>query len=122
LTKACAWPAGKWAASRRSACETGATPDGRIRISVAGGTVGVSDDGPGIPPDDLPYIFDRFYPSAKARALPGSGLGLAIVRRIADIHDGTVEAIPLQQGVKFRIRVPEIVVDPPPAEQTTARS
>jgi signal transduction histidine kinase len=96
--------------------------DGRIRISAADGTVEVSDDGPGIPADDLPYIFDRFYRSATARALPGSGLGLAIVRRIADLHDGTVEAIPLQQGVKFRISVPEIVVDPAPAEQTPARS
>ncbi len=96
-------------------------PDGRIRISAAGGTVEVSDEGPGIPADDLPYIFDRFYRSAKARALPGSGLGLAIVRRIADMHNGTVEAIPLQQGVRFRISVPEIVVDPPPAEQATAR-
>jgi signal transduction histidine kinase len=81
-------------------------PDGRIRISVAGGRVEVSDDGPGIPADDLPYIFDRFYRSAKARALPGSGLGLAIVRRIADVHHGTVEAIPLPQGVKFRLSVP----------------
>jgi two-component system, OmpR family, sensor histidine kinase MprB len=97
-------------------------PNGGIRISAAGGTVEVSDDGPGIPADDLPYIFDRFYRSAQARALPGSGLGLAIVRRIADMHDGTVEAIPLQQGVKFRFSVPEIVVDPPPAEQATARS
>ena len=83
----------------------------------AGGTVEVSDDGPGIPADDLPYIFDRFYRSAKARALPGSGLGLAIVRRIADMHDGTVEAIPLQQGVKFRISVPEIAVGPPAGER-----
>ena len=96
-------------------------PDGRIRISAAGGTVEVSDDGPGIPADDLPYIFDRFYRSATARALPGSGLGLAIVRRIADMHGGTAEAIPLQQGVTFRISIPEIVVDPPPAQQTTAR-
>jgi two-component system, OmpR family, sensor histidine kinase MprB len=92
-------------------------PDGRIRISAADGSVEVSDDGPGIPADDLPYIFDRFYRSAKARALPGSGLGLAIVRRIADMHDGTVEAIPLQQGVKFRINMPEIAVDPPAAER-----
>jgi two-component system, OmpR family, sensor histidine kinase MprB len=91
-------------------------PDGRIRISAADGTVEVSDDGPGIPADDLPYIFDRFYRSAKARALPGSGLGLAIVRRVADMHGGTVEAIPLQQGVKFRISVPEIAVDPPAAD------
>jgi two-component system sensor histidine kinase MprB len=92
-------------------------PDGRVRISAAAGTVEVSDDGPGIPADDLPRIFDRFYRSANARALPGSGLGLAIVRRIADLHNGTVQAIPLQQGVKFRISVPEIVVDPPSAEQ-----
>jgi two-component system sensor histidine kinase MprB len=86
-------------------------PDGRIRISAAGGTVEVSDDGPGIPAADLPYIFDRFYRSATARALPGSGLGLAIVRRIADMHGGTVEAIPLPQGVKFRLTVPEILVE-----------
>jgi signal transduction histidine kinase len=97
-------------------------PDGRIRISAAGGTVEVSDEGPGIPADDLPYIFDRFYRSAKARALPGSGLGLAIVRRIADAHDGTVEAIPLQHGAKFRISLPEIVVDPLTAERTPVRS
>jgi signal transduction histidine kinase len=97
-------------------------PDGRIRISASGGTVEVSDDGPGIPADDLPYIFDRFYRSAKARALPGSGLGLAIVRRIADTHDGTVEAIPLQQGMKFRISVPEIVIDPPLTERPPVRS
>jgi len=95
-------------------------PDGRIRISAAAGTVEVSDDGPGIPADDLPYIFDRFYRSATARALPGSGLGLAIVRRIADTHHGTVEAIPLQQGVKFRLSMPESVVDPPTPERARA--
>jgi signal transduction histidine kinase len=88
-------------------------PDGRIRISAVGGRVEVSDDGPGIPADDLPHIFDRFYRSAKARALPGSGLGLAIVRRVAEMHDGTVEAIPLPRGMKFRISMPEIAVDPP---------
>jgi len=96
-------------------------PDGRVRISAADGAVEVSDDGPGIPEDDLPYIFDRFYRSAKARALPGSGLGLAIVRRIADVHDGTVEAVPLRQGVKFRISLPEIIIDPPTAEPPPLR-
>ena len=95
-------------------------PGGRIRISAAAGTVEVSDDGPGIPADDLPYVFDRFYRSAKARALPGSGLGLAIVHRIADMHNGTVEAIPLQQGVKLRISVPEVTADQPATGQTTA--
>jgi two-component system sensor histidine kinase MprB len=97
-------------------------PGGRIRISAAGGTVEVSDDGPGITADDLPHIFDRFYRSAGARALPGSGLGLAIVRRIADMHDGAVEAIPLQQGVKFRISVPEVVADQPNMQQPSVGS
>jgi len=100
-------------------------PDGRIRISTAAGIVEVSDDGPGILAEDLPYIFDRFYRSATARALPGSGLGLAIVRRIAEMHDGAVEAIPLQQGVQFRLSVPELVdqpaVDQPATRQSAAR-
>jgi two-component system sensor histidine kinase MprB len=95
-------------------------PDGRIRISAARGTVEVSDDGPGITADDLPYIFDRFYRSAQARALPGSGLGLAIVRRIADTHHGTVEAIPLRQGVTFRLSVPAAAVDPSAPERAAA--
>jgi two-component system sensor histidine kinase MprB len=87
-------------------------PDGRVRIRAAGGTVEVSDDGPGIPDGDLPYVFDRFYRSAQARALPGSGLGLAIVRRIAGMHHGAVEAIPLEQGTKFRLSLPEIAAGP----------
>jgi two-component system sensor histidine kinase MprB len=92
-------------------------PDGRIRISAAAGTIEVCDDGPGVPVEDLPRIFDRFYRSAQARALPGSGLGLAIVRRIAEIHAGTVEAIPMQQGMKFRISLPEIIVEPHAQDQ-----
>ena len=102
------------------------SPDGGlVEVSTTTGrdgtlTLTVRDHGPGIPEADLPYIFDRFYRSAQARALPGSGLGLAIVRRIADMHDGTVEAIPLQQGVKFRLSVPEIVVDQPTPERTPA--
>jgi len=44
------------------------------------------------------------------------------VRKIADMHDGTVEAIPLQPGVKFRISVPEIVTDPPPAKRPPVHS
>ena len=96
-------------------------PEGRIHISAAAGTAEISDDGPGIPADDLPYIFERFYRSAKARAQPGSGLGLAIVRRITDLHDGTVAAIPLPQGVKFRISLPEISIDQPAVERDTIR-
>jgi two-component system, OmpR family, sensor histidine kinase MprB len=88
-------------------------PGGCVRVSAVRGVVEVSDEGPGIPAADQPYIFDRFYRSAGARALPGSGLGLAIVRRITDLHGGTVEAIPLGQGIKFRVTLPELVDSPP---------
>jgi signal transduction histidine kinase len=91
-------------------------PDGTITISAGGGTVEVKDEGQGILAADLPYIFDRFYRSAQARALPGSGLGLAIVRRIVDMHGGTVEAIMLPDGVMFRMSVPEIVMESAPSQ------
>ena len=97
-------------------------PGGTVRVSASGGTVEVSDEGPGVPAEDLPYIFDRFYRSAGARALPGSGLGLAIVRRIADAHNGTVEAVPLRQGITFRLSIPETAADPGGEEQATIES
>jgi two-component system sensor histidine kinase MprB len=82
----------------------------------------VRDRGAGIAEADLPHVFDRFYRADAARSMPGSGLGLAIVRRIADVHHGTVEAIPLRHGVKFRISVPETIVDPPAPERAPLRS
>ncbi len=63
-----------------------------IDIAVSGGSVLVSDRGPGIPAADLPFIFDRFYRATTARAAPGSGLGLAIVKQIVEAHGGTVHA------------------------------
>ena len=61
-------------------------------MTVERGVVTVRDHGPGIAPRDLPHVFDRFYRSQEARALPGSGLGLAIVRHVAELHGGTVSA------------------------------
>lgn len=46
----------------------------------------VEDRGPGFAPEDLPFVFQRFYRSATARNLPGSGLGLAIVAAVAEDH------------------------------------
>ena len=46
------------------------------------------DHGPGFDEDDLPHVFERFYRSDNARAMPGSGLGLAIVRQAAEAHGG----------------------------------
>jgi two-component system sensor histidine kinase MprB len=65
---------------------------GPIEVTVDGGDVWVADRGPGIPPADVPLVFDRFHRAAAARALPGSGLGLAIVRDVVEAHGGTVAA------------------------------
>jgi hypothetical protein len=58
----------------------------------------VRDHGPGIPPSDLPHIFDRFYRAPAARGLPGSGLGLAIVAQVADSEGGKVTVAPAPGG------------------------
>ena len=67
-------------------------PNGRVEVQVSGDEVVVRDRGPGISPDDLPHVFDRFYRSTRARGTPGSGLGLAIVRQVAEGHGGGVSA------------------------------
>src|SRR5690606_29495719 len=66
--------------------------DAPIDVVVDGGTVEVHDRGIGIPPSDLPRVFDRFYRSVEARSRPGSGLGLAIVRAVAESHGGRASA------------------------------
>ena len=61
---------------------------GRVRLYV-------EDTGSGIPAEDLPYIFDRFWRGDRARTrsrLSGSGLGLAIARQLVAAHGGTIEA------------------------------
>ncbi len=65
---------------------------GRVEVSLADGELQVRDHGPGFADEDRPLVFDRFYRSAAARAMPGAGLGLAIVREVAEVHGGTVEA------------------------------
>jgi two-component system sensor histidine kinase MprB len=69
-----------------------------IEVEVAAGRVEVRDRGPGIPADDLPHVFDRFYRAVGARSRPGSGLGLAIVRDIVEAHGGTVSAVNRPDG------------------------
>ena len=84
--------------------------DGVVHVSVSAeadaATCAVADQGPGIPQDDLPHVFDRFYRSVAARSKPGSGLGLSIVRQISDTHGGQVSAHPLPQGVELRLTLP----------------
>jgi two-component system, OmpR family, sensor histidine kinase MprB len=82
-------------------------PGGEVDVAVRGGEVSVRDRGPGIDPDDLPHVFERFYRSAAARNRPGSGLGLAIVRQVAEAHGGSVVAEQADGGgTLVRLRIP----------------
>jgi two-component system, OmpR family, sensor histidine kinase MprB len=65
---------------------------GSVEVSLAEGELRVRDHGPGFAEEDRPLVFDRFYRSAAARAMPGAGLGLAIVREVTEAHGGTVAA------------------------------
>lgn len=83
-------------------------PEGRIRVTVADGTVTIRDEGPGIPTSDIPFVFDRFYRSAAGRSQPGSGLGLAIVRQIAETHGGSVAVKIQERGACLQLYLPPV--------------
>lgn len=71
--------------------------------------VHVSDTGCGIPPEDVPHVFDRFYRVEKSRSREsgGAGLGLAIVKKIIDAHDGVITVqSELDRGTTFAFRLP----------------
>ena len=84
-----------------------------MRVHVSNQThevsVEVQDTGPGIPEDDLPHIFERFYRVDKSRDRDrgGAGLGLAIAKTILELHDRTltVESA-VGEGTTFRFRLP----------------
>jgi signal transduction histidine kinase len=72
--------------------------------------ISVADSGPGIPAEDLPYVFDRFYRADKSRSRAGggSGLGLAIARSIVEAHGGRIwaESQP-GQGTRIVFTIPQ---------------
>jgi two-component system, OmpR family, sensor histidine kinase MprB len=73
-------------------------PDGTIAVRLDCGELSVRDHGPGIPREELPYVFERFWRSPSARGLPGSGLGLAIVARAVADARGKVRLAPADGG------------------------
>ena len=64
----------------------------------------VRDHGDGIPPQDLPHVFERFYRAPSSRSMPGSGLGLAIVKQAVSSHGGTVD-IASKPGVGTEVTI-----------------
>jgi signal transduction histidine kinase len=72
--------------------------------STAGVRLSVVDHGPGVDPEVLPRLFDRFAKSAESR---GSGLGLAIARRLVEAHGGSIRAeLPAGGGTAIRVELP----------------
>lgn len=88
--------------------------DGRVAIRLeradSHAQIKVTDTGPGIRPELLPYVFDRFWQadSSDTRQHGGLGLGLAIVRNLVEMHGGTVgvESAGENQGATFAVRLP----------------
>jgi signal transduction histidine kinase len=80
-----------------------------IRIGREGEAVAVeiADDGPGIPPEHLPHIFERFYKADEARSGGGTGLGLAIARENARLLGGEIDVSSVPgEGTRFTLRLP----------------
>lgn len=73
--------------------------------------VTVSDSGIGIPPEDLPHMFERFHRGRNVTDYPGNGLGLAIVKAIVDAHGGRLE-VQSQAGQGTQIRFSLHTIDP----------
>ncbi len=69
-------------------------PNGRIWVRAARSgeeiVIEVADTGPGIPPEDLPRVFERFFRGDRARAGGGTGLGLAIAKHVVEAHGGKI--------------------------------
>ena len=87
-------------------------PEGEAKIKVysdgANAVLEISDNGPGVSPHEMEYIFESYYRGDPSRTNPttGSGLGLSIVKTIITAHEGTVEAVN-DGGLKIIIKIPQ---------------
>ncbi len=108
------------------------TEQGTVRVKAWSQTgqiwVAVEDTGPGISPEDLPHVFDRFWRADRSRdrASGGTGIGLTICRRLIELHSGHIEVeSSVGQGSVFRFYLPiasaapHSTVTPPPLHEET---
>ncbi len=100
-------------------------PEAAVTVAVSSdadeATIEVADKGPGIDPENLDRVFERFFRAdpSRARASGGTGLGLSIVASIAEAHGGRVEVSSTPgEGSSFRVVIPLA----PTAEESHVRS
>jgi len=82
-----------------------------VQASQNGNTfsISVQDEGEGIPREDIPHIFDRFYrvDKSRTRATGGKGIGLAVAKEIVELHSGSIQVkSELGMGTEFIIKLP----------------
>ena len=84
---------------------------GTVRIAAAQSQeavmVTVENEGPTIPPEALGRIFQKFYQADESHAVEGNGVGLAIVKRVAELHSGSVEAASADGKTVFKVTLPQ---------------
>jgi PAS domain S-box-containing protein len=104
-------------------------PKGRIVLSVAleatTAVVQVTDNGIGIAPGHLPHLFDMFYQAERSyeQSHSGLGIGLTLVRRLVEMHGGTIEAHSAgkNQGSQFTVRLPTLTEEPQHPERAAVQ-
>lgn len=91
------------------------TNEGKISLGLTGNTqvvqIKISDTGPGIPKEDLPHLFQKFYrvDNSATRSVGGTGLGLFICRKIVELYNGTIWAeSKIGEGSNFYINLPRL--------------
>lgn len=98
---------------------TATPPGGHVTLTITATPthtlVTITDNGPGLPPNDQHRIFDRFVRLNPSRSGTGSGLGLPIARAIATAHHGQLHHIPTPTGARFDLTLP---TTPPGATRT----
>jgi signal transduction histidine kinase len=77
-----------------------------VRQSDPGAAIAVSDEGPGIPGDEIRNVFKRFYRLERSRRTPGNGLGLSLVAAVARLHGAQIEMLDNAPGLTIRLWFP----------------
>src|SRR5262249_25050474 len=95
-------------ANSRAHTPPGTTVTTSVRVSGDAVLLTVADDGPGIPPNLLPDVFDRFArgDTSGSRAAGSTGVGLSIVAAVVEAHQGSVELMSQTGRTAFTVRLP----------------